>query len=302
MKALPPRTVAPLEPTLTEPPEHMWKRELELPGCLWFIIWIVLTVIGYYILSSLEPPVFSTFKWPTAIKLLYYLSPCIAAAAVLGGIIEGIDELNYSRNENRKEKAFEPYRLSLIRKAEEEARMLTSRVSHLLDESLRLQKKFEHLVKNSRSIIEKAQFEFERNASVFFWDHYEEAVDIYWQALEQLDRISASATDYYSLLEGRVHSFEQFPIGRTILDDVKEIRENLATLRRQAIERGGDFVVSWEHRRTRETIDRAFSSLEHAIREMDAKLDSTLDRFEKSLASTVAQSVIEWIGGRRSKH
>ncbi len=301
MNDLIPMTVAPLTPPDTDPAEYTWRKDIELNGCLGFIIWLVVCIVGYVLIFNLDTPDITPSNWRLVLWPLYYLSPIIAGLLALHAVLLYLEEISITRNAARKIIAVEEHRREVRERSEDEARELSQRLAGMIDEAGRSKQRFVRQLAATCDEIRMARVELNRNASVFFWERYEGAIDSFWNSLQVVEEMRGTATSYYASLEHRAHTFDRYPIEVGDLTQCRDVESELVNLRRAGIERGGDFVVVWESRRTREVIIGVFKSLEDAVGRIGSEMDKSMQRFEVSVSDNVAQRVIASIRGREQK-
>lgn len=162
---LPPQTVAPREPSDEEPYESSWRVYSQFDDFK-FLIWLLVSIIGYIIIWNIETPTFG--HW--LVKTLYYLSPCIAGLIVLNIITDWDHNRCEEKSAKRKVEVIAAHRQNMIERSENEARLLTEQLRNQYNEALYKKQNYYNLLDASRSEMIQAQTELDRNASVFFWE------------------------------------------------------------------------------------------------------------------------------------
>ena len=144
--------------------------------------------------------------------------------------------------------------------------------------------------------LDQAVVEHHARAFVPFWEGIESAASCLRDYAQGVRCLTEIAGKYYGKLERRNHTFPPFPY---LLSDIPSDEVVIGRFR-QVVRLGQtdyEFASIWEHRKTRETIQTGFGSLEAAVRQVgadvveavqdaEATVDIALKRFADAHASS----------------
>lgn len=175
-----------------------------------------------------------------------------------------------------------------------EADSSTNRLMYLYTTSKKDAAELPVLINNASGWLLRAQAEYNANAFAPFWDAVENAA-IYLATFNDKAKIlSANATDYYKLLQGKKHTFPVFPVNmRTIPDDVPVVNDLYRIVRLG--QTNFQFANIWEHRRTRAVLISGFQTLGEAVNNLRGAITYSISNLRQSITTDVAKLVEEEI-------
>jgi hypothetical protein len=184
-------------------------------------------------------------------------------------------------------------------RANEEAKSLTSKVTHAYESSIKLAAELSEDIKEASLWLEDAEGEYKENAFSSFWDSIEDAARHLADYNNKLSRISTNAQVYYEKLKGRKHNFPTFPITNSTIPDASSVISEFHRVVRLG-QTNFQFANIWEHRRTRKAMIAGFHSLAEAVNGISYKIEESISDLQGSISSDVAIAVEEEIKTREA--
>lgn len=264
--------------------------------------WIAPPFEGYLlvglVLTAIAAQPLLLFSWrASGLWLLLWI---FLPLPVIGGMIAAYRFHGYRLGRTMGPALVEKRRRAWLRQVEE----LSTRYAHEAKEKSRTLRELlvrardcRHLLLNSldqaSSCLSRAAREYDERAFAPFWDAVEEVVANLGRYQAGVRELASSADAYSSGLRGRRHNFPPFPYQARDVPAATDILNQL----RLVVRRGQtdfEFATIWEQRKTRETINTGFGSLEAAVREVGASVTVALQQaqgaFERGLAEVAASS------------
>jgi hypothetical protein len=146
--------------------------------------------------------------------------------------------------------------------------------------------------------LNRARSEFQSRAFGPFWDAIESSAHLLGEFDSATNKLASNSDDYFVGLNGRSHTFPDFPVKPSELPDPqKTVRDLRAVLRMGQTD--FQFANIWEHRQTRAVLIAGFSSLGSALNGLSHSLNQSTNRLTSSISSDVACLVQEQIRTRK---
>lgn len=186
-----------------------------------------------------------------------------------------------------------------LTRVNEEAHSLTLSLTELYDSSLKIQAKLFDLLDKAAKRLDVAEIEYKANAFAPFWDEVENGATCLGDFKEAANDLSRNAVKYYQKLEGKQHTFPDFPVQSQTIPDVSPILERLHRIVRMG-QTNFHFANIWEHCRTRQVMIAGFRTLNEAIYNLGDALRDSVSSLQASVSSDVAALVQEQIRIRES--
>ena len=186
-----------------------------------------------------------------------------------------------------------------VSRARYEATSLSTDLVSTLRSSEALNRDLARSLVQASSHLQRARHEYQSTAFGPFWDAVEQAaleLDAFNQKASTLAR---NAEEYHAKLNGRRHTFPQFPAFTSVIPDGSRVAGEF----RQVVRLGQtnfQFANIWEHRRTREVLIAGFRTLGEAVNNLGGAVESSIYRLQRSVSSDLAQLVSEQIRTREA--
>lgn len=261
-------------------------------GCLWLIACPVL----FALLRSIG--LFDRNEASTAFQILLVLA---VSAPIFGLILFLIDIFLRDSKARQSEWAATQ---SNAQKRAAEAAQLTQRLNNILKESSDLASRLQKAFNGASHSINLARHEYEDNAPGPFWDAVEDSAGCLAEYDSLIQKLSKKTNEYYSLLQGRKHTFPLFPIQAQNLPDSTAIIRDLNQIVRlgQKADPKPHFYDVWERRRehqlTRQVMISGFRTLGEAINNIGPTIEESVFDLQRAFSSDMAKLVEEEIKTR----
>jgi cell division protein FtsL len=171
-----------------------------------------------------------------------------------------------------------------------EAQELTKRLNSLLESSSEASEPLPQKLSNARHSIQRAEIDYQENAYGPFWDAVQETANDLAFFSRTAKELSKHAHDYYSLLEGRKHTFPIFPVRLESLPDPLPVSQEFRRVVRMG-QTNFEFANIWEHRRTRDVLIAGFQTLGDAVNNLGGVLEQSLSNLRSATSSDIAMLV-----------
>jgi hypothetical protein len=266
-----------------------WAETMNKISVIWVVllglpIFLVLTVLLFMhpidgILSCLAVPVVS-FGIPCLILLplefwklhRYYRSDKYKQAMVKAEKQRQQEEIQRWQAEMQRREA----------EAESEAQALTSRAIDILESSMALETSCWASFQEASTAMQQAQYEFDDRAFSPFWDAIEGAIYHLSSFNDAILQLPYKHREYYSILQGRKHTFPPFPITPESLPNPTPIINELYNLVRQG-QKDFQFALIWEQIKTREVLIAGFTTLADAIKGIGETISESISNMARGL-------------------
>jgi len=175
-----------------------------------------------------------------------------------------------------------------------EAASVTNQLHQILADSAYCETSLGHALDEARSWLRVSQREYDDNVPGPFWDAIETCAYRLSDYNSLAQQLSNHARRYYSLLQGRKHTFPTFPIDFADLPDAARVIDDLYQMVRlgQTADPKPHFYDVWErrqeHRLTRQVMIDEFATLRDVISNVGRVLNQTLGGLRTAVTSGVA--------------
>ncbi|MDX1998662.1 MAG: hypothetical protein SF066_13170 [Thermoanaerobaculia bacterium] len=175
-------------------------------------------------------------------------------------------------------------------KLEREALELTQRAKDQYGEALSVSRGLQPLLQKAGEQIRRAEQAYSRHAYSPFWDRIEEAADLLDEFNSAVEELASLCAGYSSLLGGRRHSFPLFPVDLSTLPNPAPTVRELSRVVNLGLT-DFRFANIWEHRRTRQAVERGFRDLGRAANDLRSSLVGSVQDLSGRLADGIQRLV-----------
>jgi hypothetical protein len=262
-------------------------------GVLWFPIYFGIGFAAMFLLSPLSRDNADYIIWSAM------AGAAVVAAVVVALLSSWLKSRNVSILESTRAEQAKGAYASSIKRAENEAKSLTSRLISTYESSTESVAELrEHLNQASR-LLENAENEYRANAFAPFWDAVENAAQHLSAFNGKTNKLSQNASDYYSKLNGRKHTFPTFPVQIGTIPDASAVVKEFRRVVRMG-QTNHDFADIWELRRIQTGLITGFRTLGEAVNNLGATLENSIYNLQETVSSDLGKVIEEQIKTRES--
>jgi hypothetical protein len=113
------------------------------------------------------------------------------------------------------------------------------------------------------------------------------------------NKLSQNASDYYSKLNGRKHTFPTFPVQIGTIPDASAVVKEFRRVVRMG-QTNHDFADIWELRRIQTGLITGFRTLGEAVNNLGATLENSIYNLQETVSSDLGKVIEEQIKTRES--
>jgi hypothetical protein len=278
------------------------------PGCwLYIFICIILIIITIYLRKWIignfnHPDWFYGWSWaviPIIVVGVYLIYD--AAYKRRLKIYQRRARVDLEEREREKTKQeilrIEEQNRSAIIQAEYYAKSLTDKVKNTYTRSISRMSELTKHLDYASGWLRQAQFEYNSNAFAPYWDAVQNAAINIASYQDIVQELSKNADEYYRTLNGKQHTFPEFPVTVGSIPDATPVVDEFHRVLRLG-QTHYQFADIWEQRMTRQVLIAGFRTLGEAVNNLGRTVENSVASLQQSVSSDIARVVQENIKTR----
>lgn len=270
-----------------------------VPGCVWFALLIILVLPIAYVVQATFVILHVDYFIPFETTRGFPLGPLLVWGTSFAIFFTGAYFLftRIGRVTTRKKiaKLQSEANERAVEESVQEAARVTNRLQGILNDAAYCETKLTQALNDAHSFVMLSRREYDENVPGPFWDAVEDCAYRLADANSLAQQLSNHASTYYSLLDGRNHTFPPFPVDFVNLPDPSTVIDDLFVIvrRGQTAVPNPHFYKVWEdrkeHRLTRQVMIQEFATLRDAINNLGRVLNQSIVGLRAAVTSGIGQ-------------